>query len=241
MPENNILLFILAFFPSLLYAFIIYLSYPKKTINLKLALLHFLMGALSTSGVMIFHWIFPTWGNISDYAVTFAGSVFLLAFVEVALLEESLKLLFYKLTEIYRKRIAQPLSTMFYAMCVSSGFAVVENIHYVSNMGEHAGWMRATTAIVIHMVLGLMLGYFISMGTRFKKKWLFRSAGLLFVTIYHGIYDYNIMIAHKFSPFLMQHIKTGLGMPNSYVIMTGLIIVLIMFLHLRWLKTKKLF
>jgi len=241
MPENNILLFILAFLPSLLYAIVIYFSYPKKTINLKLALLHFLMGALSTSGVMIFHWIFPTWGEISNYAISFAGAIFLRAFVEVAVLEETLKLFFYNLTEIYRRKIAQPLSTMFYAMCISSGFAVVENIHYVSNMGETAGWLRATTAIVVHMVLGLMLGYFVSMGTRFKKKWLFRISGLLFVIIYHGIYDYNIMIAHKFSPFLRSHIETGLGIPNVYVILSGLLIVFIMFLHLRWLKHKKLF
>lgn len=241
MPENNILLFILSFLPSLFYAGIIYWSYPKKTINLKLAFLHFLMGALSVSGVMTFHWIFPTWRDVSLLATGFAGATLLTAFVEVALLEEGLKLLFYRLTEIYRKKVAMPLSTMFYAMCVSSGFAVVENIHYISNMGESVGWGRATTAIVVHMVLGLMLGYFISMGTRYKMKWLYRSLGLLFVTAYHGLYDYNLMIAQKYLPFMNFPVPTGMGIPSWIVIISGLLIVLIMFIHLRWIKTKKLF
>lgn len=239
MPETNISLFLLAFLPALVYALMIWFSYPKKTINPKIAFLHFLMGTISVLIVQTWNWIFPEWSQMYYQIESFPLAMLTKAFVQVALLEEASKLVTYKFTEMYRKKIAMPLSTMFYSMCISAGFAVVENMTYISGYGFETGIRRATTAIVIHMVLGLMLGYFISLGTRYKSKWRYRLLGLLFVTSYHALYDFNIFISYVVDPF-GRMFSTGLGINSYWIVSSGLFMVLTMFMHIRWLKYKKL-
>jgi len=176
---------------------------------------------------------------MSNFTDDFITAMFIQAFIQVGLLEESMKLLFYRLTEVYRKKISMPMSTMFYAMCVSSGFAVVENMYYIANNDVSVGWSRALTAIVIHMVLGLMMGYFISMGTIYNRKILFRSISLLFAAFFHGIYDFNLMVSYKLiHPFGI--LPTGMGIPNYIIIGTGVLVVFIMFHHIKFLRNKNI-
>ena len=57
--QNNIVPFFFSFLPALLYAFLIFLSAPYKSIKMKVAFFYFLMGVLSALIVNSVHYIFP--------------------------------------------------------------------------------------------------------------------------------------------------------------------------------------
>jgi len=209
--------------PALLYSFIIYLTVPYKTINLRDALPYIVVGFMSV-GLLQYFWVaYPDWHNL---AKNWMGEVNLnpfkyfhaYYFVQVALIEEISKLAVFLLYERYRRRTNEvhdhPVSTMLFMGMVSLGFAVIENIQYGSNSIDPMDtlWWRSITAVVGHMVFGLFMGYWISlgrMGARFhdrslldiiinKRKKLrnifYTVVGLGAATILHGIYDLHIEI-----------------------------------------------
>lgn len=192
LQNNNLLPLFFAFLPAAVYAVIVYLSFPKNTINLKLSFLYFLMGTLSCATIGVFLWTFPEWQY--PLAENYVVAYFLLSFFQVGLLEEGSKYLFYKLTDIYRERRAHPASMMFYGMSVSTGFAVIENMVYLQQYGVEVLELRAFSAIILHMLTGLMLGYFMSIGMYKKNPLKYQLIGLGAVAAYHGLYDFNIFV-----------------------------------------------
>jgi RsiW-degrading membrane proteinase PrsW (M82 family) len=242
--NHNLFPFILTFAPALLYAFIIFVSFPTRTIKLKNAFLYFLLGSISVHAVSAVQWILPNWGTIGTdlYPNDFIKATVLLAFVQVGLLEEGAKLIFYRFANMYRGRLPQPLAIMFYAMCISTGFAVVENMMYAWRFGPDVLWVRAASAIILHMLAGLIMGYFISLGIYKKQKYLYRTIGLLSAVFIHGLYDFNIMIGYKDYYLMTGEIvtmPTGLGVNSWYILGPGIVVVLLMFLHLRKLSKGK--
>lgn len=241
LENNNILPFMLTFMPALVYTGIIFLSF-SKTISLKISFLYFLMGSLGVTAVSAFHWIFPEWKHplVDDFVYT----IWILAFLQVALLEESFKLLFFRFTEMYRRRLPNKLSVMFYSMSVSAGFGVVENMLYAWRFGHQVLWPRATSTIVLHMIAGLMMGYFISLGMLDKnkwKRWMYSGIGLASAVFIHGLYDFNIMVSHReyFSRGDLIYVPTGMGVDNWYVLGAGLTTTLLMLIHLKWIRGRR--
>lgn len=238
--DNNFLPFIFTFLPALIYAVSILASFPKKTIKMKNAFLYFLMGSISVHAVSAVQWILPGWDfMLKDFVMGTA----LVAFVQVALLEESAKLLFYRFANMYRGRLPQPMAIMFYAMCVSAGFAVVENMMYAWRFGPDVLWVRAASAIILHMLAGLIMGYFIALGIYIKKgKLLFKMFGLMSAVFIHGLYNFNLMVSVKEYYLVTGYVitmPTGLGVNNWYVLGPSVIVVLLMFIHLRMLAKGK--
>jgi len=233
--DTNFIPFALTFLPALIYTLIIYVTLPKRTVTFKIAFLYFMLGSISVHTVSIVQWVLPNWQfMLSDFVTGMA----LVAFVQVAFLEEGAKYMFYRLTNMYRGRLPKPLAIMFYCMCVSAGFAVVENMMYAWRYGPDVLVDRAYTSIILHMMSGLMMGYFISLAVYIRRlKYLLRALGLLAATFIHGLYDFNLMIA-----FTEQHMRygimvlpTGLGVNSWYVLGPGVMVVVLMFKHLRWL------
>ena len=83
-----------------------------------------------------------------------------------------------------------------YAVFVSLGFAIWENISYVLMYGISAALVRAITAIPGHACFGVFMGVFYSIG---KKYWLrrqngmshlFRILSVIIPALLHGTYDY---------------------------------------------------
>ena len=83
-----------------------------------------------------------------------------------------------------------------YAVFVSLGFAVWENISYVLMYGFSTALVRAITAIPGHACFGVFMGVFYSIA---KKYWLRRQNGLSYLfrvlavivpAVIHGAYDY---------------------------------------------------
>lgn len=240
--NHNLLPFVMTFMPALVYALIIFVSFPRKTLSMKIAFLYFLMGSISVHAVSAIQWIFPGWSTQSE-SYGFLYDVAIMAFVQVALLEEGAKQVFYRLSNIYRGKLSKPMSVMFYAMCVSAGFAVVENMMYAWRFGPEVLYIRAGTSMVLHMMAGLIMGYFFALGMHInKRRILYRILGLISAVFIHGLYDFNLMIGYHTYQLMdgrVIGVPTGLGVNPWYVLGPGLAVVLVMYLHLRKLAKGK--
>lgn len=206
----------------MLYAFIVYIIVPYKTIKIKNALLYLLGGFLSIGLLLYFFETFPDWTNLANILtngyVNPLDYLHIQNFVQIGLVEELAKLGSFFLIEKVRRSFSKvkdhPVATMFYVGMVSLGFAVIENISYGSfavNPGDTLMW-RSITAVIGHMVFGLFMGYWISLGRlgarlnnrsivdililkkeKLRRR-LFIFIGLGAATILHGLYDLHLSI-----------------------------------------------
>ncbi len=204
MFNNNIIPFIFAFLPVLLYSVLVYLCMAKSNIKWRISVLYFLMGIASTSLVNCLHFIFPFIDSTAS--TNFVLDMFIKAMIATALIEEGSKFAVFKITESYRNKNYpdHPFSIMFYAMSVSCGFAVLENILYAQAFGATFSMMdvliiRSLSSVIVHMSTGLLLGYFVALG-RMKsdnpknRNIIYTFIGVMAATLYHGIYDFNLFV-----------------------------------------------
>jgi len=118
------------------------------------------------------------------------------AFVVAALVEELLKFLCLYWIIWKHKEFDQFFDGIVYAVFVSLGFALVENIGYVLEHGFATSIVRAILAVPGHGLYGVVMGYFFSLA-RFatdpskRKKMLWLC--VLLPVIFHGIYDFILM------------------------------------------------
>ena len=207
LEHNNLFYLLLSFLPALIFAIIVFISMPAYTIRWKVGSLFFAMGILSTFLVNAIHFSFPNWNKIESQNEFVA--FFISAFIKIALLEEFCKLILFQTTEWYRNKFFytdNPAAVMFYCMSVSCGFAVSENILYAQQYGGDVLFIRTFTSVIVHMICGLMMGYFIGLKNiktnnfistigNINYKMIFLSiCGLAASTFYHGLYDFNIFI-----------------------------------------------
>ena len=120
----------------------------------------------------------------------------LLYFVVVAVAEESSKYIFLSRKTWRSPEFDSRYDGVVYAVFVSLGFALWENISYVINYGFSAAIVRAVTAIPGHACFGVFMGVFYgcarkyeNAGNRALSKAL-RSLALIFPMLLHGAYDY---------------------------------------------------
>jgi RsiW-degrading membrane proteinase PrsW (M82 family) len=81
-----------------------------------------------------------------------------------------------------------------YAVMVSMGFAVTENIFYVFEGGMETAIARAFTAVPAHSTFGILMGYFMGKAKFSKNKTALNFVGLLLAVIFHGAYDFFLFI-----------------------------------------------
>ena len=129
------------------------------------------------------------------------------AFLGVALIEEGVKLFALKHGSFHERSFDYMFDGIVYAVFVSLGFAVVENIMYVYSGGVSTAVVRALTSIPGHMCFAIPMGFFYSKAKRKANRG--ESYGLqLFLAwfvpmIFHGIYDYVLMVNDTLSFILV--------------------------------------
>lgn len=221
LKESNLWILFFSCLPALIYGLIVYFNTPFKSVKLKSSLIYFSVGLLSVLFVFIIHWIFPHWSDVLHKDVLGWPSnigMFLLCFVQIALLEELCKFGSFQLTQWARNGKTQkdhPVGTMFYCMMTSTGFAVIENFKYGLNYGDEALFIRAFTAIVLHMLVGLFAGYWfgrtkldIHINTKsilnvllkrytWTKRVIYYFFGIIAAIIVHGTYNYHLIMSDK--------------------------------------------
>jgi len=184
----NLLLIALA--PVLIIAVYIYFrdKYEKEPIGL--LLLSLLAGALVVIPVLIVESLLtqinPFSSNIPNAAYN--------AFVVAGFTEEFFKWLAIVVLLLRNKNFDQYFDGIVYAVFVSLGFAAIENVFYVVDGGLSVGALRAFTAVPLHTMTGIYMGFYFSMA-KFsgQNRTLFFLQALLIPLVFHGFYDFFLM------------------------------------------------
>jgi RsiW-degrading membrane proteinase PrsW (M82 family) len=189
---NNIwVLTALALAPGL--AIIIYIyqadKYEKEP---KSALLGaFLSGVFSIIPAVALGELFDWMGFSDDYTTS---STFLYAFITVAFSEEFSKYWVFKKWSYSQYYFDEPYDGIIYAVMVSMGFATLENLLYVQELGFSVGVLRMFTAVPAHATFGVLMGYFAGIAKFKNDSFLFRIIGLMLAILFHGAYDFFLMV-----------------------------------------------
>ena len=125
------------------------------------------------------------------------GSSFYNAFLLAGLPEEFSKFIIMYWLVWKSKDFDQHFDGIIYAVFVSMGFALVENIGYVSNYGLVTAVWRGVLSVPGHGFFAVIMGYYFSLA-RFHKgnevnKLLLLS--LLMPALFHGLYDFTLFYA----------------------------------------------
>ena len=189
------ILFISAAFPVFIFLYMIYRKDHEKE-PLGLLLIAFGGGCISPVVSLLLSEGFMTLSGL------FPGSLltsFHESFLQAAVPEEIAKFFFLYLIVWKSREFNHHYDGIVYAVFVSLGFALVENILYVFEGGIGTAIGRAILAIPGHGLDGVLMGYYFSLA-RFhdgkkRKEFLFKS--LAVPILFHGGYDFFLFYMDK--------------------------------------------
>lgn len=200
----DIILILIAVIPAIALMIYIYKKdkVEKEPIGLLVALV--IGGAISIIPGVILEILFE------DLFLAFLTSTSLIYiiienFIGVALIEEGVKLAATKLISWKNKAFNYTFDGVVYAVFVSLGFALFENLEYVLMEETFAdslsvGFWRAILSVPLHCFCGVFMGVYYAqakkqslLGNESKKKHYLRMA-LLIPSALHGFYDFCLSV-----------------------------------------------
>ena len=147
-------------------------------------------------------------GIIPDEFTTIGGAIYD-AFMSAAIPEELSKLLLLWLFLCKNPYFDERMDGIVYAVCVSLGFAGLENILYVVLNEDWASIAisRAIFAVPGHFCYGVMMGYFYSLA-KFEPlhRTRYSALALLVPVVAHGVYDSLLFIMQVYLPTWLESI-----------------------------------
>jgi len=147
-------------------------------------------------------------GIIPDEFTTIGGAIYD-AFMSAAIPEELSKLLLLWLFLRKNPYFDERMDGIVYAVCVSLGFAGLENILYVVLNEDWASIAisRAIFAVPGHFCYGVMMGYFYSLA-KFEPlhRTRYSALALLAPVVAHGVYDSLLFIMQVYIPTWLESI-----------------------------------
>lgn len=210
-------LLLLASAPVVIILIYVYIrdKYEKEPLGLLFKTL--LAGALTTIPIMLV----GIW--LSEFLIYFTGlhAAAYTAFVVAGLNEEFFKFAALVFLIWRNKEFDEKFDGIVYAVFVSLGFALVENIMYVDRYGQEVAFIRALTAVPVHAALGITMGYYFSLAKFLQKRRTINFlTALLMPVLLHGIYDFILMSQHEmylliFIPFLLYLLRSGFKKMNE--------------------------
>lgn len=117
------------------------------------------------------------------------------AFVVAGCVEEGFKLLFLYWLIWRNRHFDEYFDGIVYAVFVSMGFALVENIMYVYSGGLGTGIMRALLSVPAHFLFAVVMGYFFALAKFYRNRGLNMVLAFLVPMLLHGIFDALLMVA----------------------------------------------
>lgn len=130
---------------------------------------------------------------------------FLMYFFVVALSEEGFKYIFLKRNTWNNPEFNCTFDGVVYAVSVSLGFALWENIGYVFMYGLSTALLRAVTAIPGHACFGVFMGVFYGTAKRYEVYMqeahaaFYRKLAVIFPVLIHGTYDFIASLPEGYS------------------------------------------
>lgn len=180
-----------AIFPPLLIAYYVYQKDKYEKEPKSLIIKSFLFGCVGVIPALF----------LEIFAKGMFTSLFLYVFFGIALVEEGVKYFFLKKYLFKKADFNEPMDGIVYGVMISLGFATVENIAYVlNNEGQEiqVAIMRMFTAIPLHAVCGVILGYFVGLAKFSDNSRSSLYKGLFLATLIHGLYNYFIFLGEGF-------------------------------------------
>ncbi len=191
-----IIAMIIAIFPSLVFGWFIYKKdiLEKEPISMLVKL--FFFGVLITIPASFLEnfliALLPT-----DKSLT---SIFLISFIGIALVEESLKYFIFYETSYKSSHFNHIYDGIVYAVFVSLGFATLENILYVFSYGNGVGLLRAIVSVPAHVFFGVYMGYKMGFAKYYTvvknnaKAKKFKVLSLLIPVLLHGVFNFLLLL-----------------------------------------------
>ena len=203
----DIILLVVAVIPGIVLMALIYRHdrIEKEPIGLLVGLL--IAGAFSAVPIIFVELFFDSVLS----AVFYTGSVtyiLLENFIGVALVEEAGKFLATRILTWKNKSFDYLFDGIIYAVFASLGFAILENILYVTGEASffdalEVGAMRAVLSVPLHCFCGVFMGFFYGLarkaaseGNTAEKRQLLAKA-LVVPTLLHGYYDFCLSIDNE--------------------------------------------
>lgn len=180
-----------AIFPPLLIAYYVYQKDKYEKEPKSLIIKSFLFGCVGVIPALF----------LEIFAKGMFTSLFLYVFFGIALVEEGVKYFFLKKYLFKKADFNEPMDGIVYGVMISLGFATVENIAYVlNNEGKEiqVAMIRMFTAIPLHAVCGVILGYFVGLAKFSDNSRPLLYKGLFIATLLHGLYNYFIFLGDGF-------------------------------------------
>lgn len=186
---------ILTIAPVVLISVFIYIKDKYESEPKRLLFFSFLLGAvvsvlISTLIYLLIDFSLPQPDKFSVF------QQFINAFFIVALTEEFSKYVIIRFYAQPKRAFNEPFDGIVYAVMVSLGFALTENIIYVFSYGggSDVAIIRAFTAVPAHAICGVIMGYFMGKAKFNGKRIADNLIGLTLAILFHGTYDFFLFI-----------------------------------------------
>lgn len=159
-------------------------------------------GVIATVFAMLTEWIgeFVLSSFVQEQTVLYN---FLLYFIVVAVSEEGFKYLLMKQRTWKDPEFNFQFDGVVYAVFVSLGFALWENISYVLMYGFGTALIRAVTAVPGHACFGVFMGAWYGLAKKYESYGMpsqskaCRVVALLSSIVLHGCYDFTASIENQ--------------------------------------------
>ena len=159
-------------------------------------------GVIATVFAMLTEWIgeFVLSSFVQEQTVLYN---FLLYFIVVAVSEEGFKYLLMKQRTWKDPEFNFQFDGVVYAVFVSLGFALWENISYVLMYGFGTALVRAVTAVPGHACFGVFMGAWYGLAKKYESYGMHsqsktcRVLALLSSIVLHGCYDFTASIENQ--------------------------------------------
>lgn len=119
------------------------------------------------------------------------------AFLIIGFSEELVKFLILKYYAARQPSFDEPFDGIVYSVFISMGFAFLENIFYVLEGGVSVAVTRMFTAVPAHATFAVLMGHFYGLSAMRRYPSGLKYVGLMAAIIFHGAYDYFLMISNN--------------------------------------------
>ncbi len=196
------LLVALAVIPGIVVLMYVYKKDRIEKEPTRLLLKLFFLGALSIIPSIIFEYlasylIYESF-DTPENATTF--QIFIENFLGVGLVEEFFKYVMLKKGSWKNENFNYRFDAIVYAVCVSMGFAVVENISYVTSYGIGNAITRALLSIPGHACFAICMGIYYGQAKLFEKYGGIRKCkrnlrlAVIMPMLMHGFFDFSLSV-----------------------------------------------
>jgi len=186
---NALILLALAVAPGAAICLFIYMKDKYNREPRKLLVISFLLGMLATVPAFLIEQT----GEMFLLSGTSTELTLLFAFVVVGCSEEGSKFFMLRVFAYRKKEFDEPFDGIIYSVMVAMGFATLENINYVYHYGVGNAFVRMFTAVPMHAVCGIVMGYYAGLAKFRRNSSDLLGRGWLIAVFFHGAYDFSLM------------------------------------------------